>query len=228
MVSAATYDRLERKPPIQPFVGSAPDIIGVGRARPEVKGYVDVPLRLSDVDVVYLLLIVSNLAFPLLVGTDILRPHAATLSIEKNSTIRFKYSSCEVCTEKRFNASTEPRSLKLVACAIDTYTIGACSAAVVRVRAPRASVDATAVALEPLMDLADDNRYSSIPAVSALVNDVSCVAVVNPSNSEVVIPAGAPVSEVISISATPSDVSSAAVTPRLSHEAKLRKVLHEL
>ena len=115
-----------------------------------------------------------------------------------------------------------------MACAIDTYTIGACSAAVVRVRAPRASVDATAVALEPLMDLADDNRYCSIPAVCAPVHDVCCVAVVNPSNSEVVIPAGAPVSEVIPISATLADVSSAAVTPQLSHEAKLRKVLHEL
>ena len=84
IVSAATYDRLERKPPIQPFVGSGPDIIGVGGARLEVRGYVDVPLRLADVDVIHPLLVVSNLAFALLVGPDILRPDAATMSIEKD------------------------------------------------------------------------------------------------------------------------------------------------
>ena len=81
-MSAATYDRFERKFPIQFFVCSAPDIIGVENARLEVKGYIDVPRRLVNVDVVHPLLVVSNLAFPLLVGTDILRPDEATLSIE--------------------------------------------------------------------------------------------------------------------------------------------------
>ena len=72
IVRAVTYDRFERKPRIQPFVGSTPDIIGVRDARPEVKGYVDVPLRLADVDVIHPLLVVSNLVFMLLVSTDIL------------------------------------------------------------------------------------------------------------------------------------------------------------
>ena len=110
MVSAATYDRLERKPSIQPFVDLTPDIICVGGARPEVNRYVDVPLRLADVDVVHPLLVVSNLAFPLLVGTDILRPYAATLSIEKNCTIRFKYSSSKFAQR---SASMQARSLEV-------------------------------------------------------------------------------------------------------------------
>ena len=63
------------------------------------------------------------------------------------------------------------------------------------------------------MDLADDYKYCTIPAVCAPVHDVCCVAAVNMSNSKVVILAGTRVSDVIPKSAAPADVSSAAVTP---------------
>ena len=67
MLSIALYAKLPSKPPIQPFKNPAPDIVGVGGASAEVKGYVDVPLQLAGFEVAHPLLVVTDLSFPILV-----------------------------------------------------------------------------------------------------------------------------------------------------------------
>ena len=47
MLNTALYAKLPSKPPTQPFKKPATDIVGVGGASAEVKGYVNVPLQLS-------------------------------------------------------------------------------------------------------------------------------------------------------------------------------------
>ena len=81
MLSTALYAKLSSKTSIQPFKKHAPDIVGVGGTSAEVKGYVDVPLQLAGVEVAHPLLGVTDLSFPILVGTDILRAHSATMSL---------------------------------------------------------------------------------------------------------------------------------------------------
>ena len=77
MLSSAMYSRLPSAPAIQPFSGAAPDVIGVGGASSEIRGYVDALVELAGTAVYHPLLVVEGLAFPLLIGTDILRPHGA-------------------------------------------------------------------------------------------------------------------------------------------------------
>ena len=80
MLSASLCEKLPSRPPVLSFKNSAPNIVGVGGASAEFKGYIDVPLQLSGVEVTHPLFVVSNLPYPVLVGTDILRLHQATVS----------------------------------------------------------------------------------------------------------------------------------------------------
>ena len=81
ILSSALYDRLPSRPSINSFKNSAPDIVGVGGASAEVRGYIDVPLHIAGIEVAHPLLVVSNLSFSLLIGMDELQPHAAKLSL---------------------------------------------------------------------------------------------------------------------------------------------------
>ena len=74
ILSTVMYGRIPNAPAIQPFTGSAPNIIGVGSATAEICGYVDAPIEIDGTAVRHPLLVVEGLAFPLLLGTDILRP----------------------------------------------------------------------------------------------------------------------------------------------------------
>ena len=87
MLSTALYGRIPYAPAIQPVTGSAFDIIGVGGATAEIRGYVDAPIEIDGTAVRHLLLVVKGLAFPLLLGTDILRPHGAMLMLDESAPL---------------------------------------------------------------------------------------------------------------------------------------------
>ena len=54
MVSESLYSQLPTRPPIQSFKKPAFDIVGVGGASAEVKGYIDVPFQIADVEIGHL------------------------------------------------------------------------------------------------------------------------------------------------------------------------------
>ena len=81
MVSSSLHDRLPSCPSINSFKNSAPDIVGVGGASADVRGYIDVPLQIVGIKVTHPLLVVTNLSFPLLIGMNVLQPHAAKVSL---------------------------------------------------------------------------------------------------------------------------------------------------
>ena len=81
MVSSGLYDRLPTHPAINSFENSTPDIVGVGGAIAEVRGYIDVPLKIAGIEVAHPLLVVSKLPFAMLIGMDVLRPHASSFSM---------------------------------------------------------------------------------------------------------------------------------------------------
>ena len=82
------YSRLPHAPAIQPFTCAAPDVIGVGSASAEIRGYVDAPIEIAGVAVHHLLLVVEGLAFSLLIGTDIMRAHGAVLTLDESAPVR--------------------------------------------------------------------------------------------------------------------------------------------
>ena len=71
MVSSALYDRLPSRPSINSLKNSDPDIVGVGGVSAEVRGYIDVPLLIAEIEVADFLLVVSELPFAMLIGMDV-------------------------------------------------------------------------------------------------------------------------------------------------------------
>ena len=101
MLSSSLYDRLPDRPPVQSLRNSAPNIVGVGGASAEVKGYINVPLQIAGIKVAHPLLVVANNSFPILIGTDILRPHAASMSLGESMPFCLNTRVCDNCLERR-------------------------------------------------------------------------------------------------------------------------------
>ena len=83
MVSESLYLKLPNRSPIQCFKKPASDIVCVGGASAEVKGNIDVPLQIAGVEVAHPLLVVSGLAFQILIGMDVyvlIRPRCYSVS----------------------------------------------------------------------------------------------------------------------------------------------------
>ena len=112
MLSAAMYTRLPDAPAIQPFFRAAPEVVGVGGARAEIRGYVDVPVEVAGVAVRQPLLVVEGLGFPLIIGMDILRAHRAVLTLDESAPVRLRVRVCAVCGEQRTASPAEPSSSK--------------------------------------------------------------------------------------------------------------------
>ena len=108
------YSRLPSAPAIQPFSKFAPDVIGVGGASAEIRGYVDALVELAGTDVYHP--VVEGLAFPLLIGTDILRPHGAMLTLDESAPLRLRTRVCDVCQEQRIDPPAESPSAPLTVC----------------------------------------------------------------------------------------------------------------
>ena len=119
MVSSALYDRLPSRPSINSFKNSAPDIIGVGGASAEVRGYIDVPLQIAGIEVADPLLVVSELPFAMLIGMDVLRPHAASFSMCDSTSLQLRNSVCPVCLERRAETKQRSRNAPAVVCTVD-------------------------------------------------------------------------------------------------------------
>ena len=100
MLSAAMYTRLPDAPAIQPFLRAAPEVVNVGSACAVIRGYVDVQVEVAGVAVRHLLLVVEGLAFPLIIGTEILRAHLTVLTIDESAPVRLQMRECAVCREQ--------------------------------------------------------------------------------------------------------------------------------
>ena len=101
MLSESLYSQLPTCPPIQFFKKPAPDIVGVGGARAEVKGYIDVPHQIAGVEVAHPLLVVSGLAFQILIGMDVLRTHSAAMLLDESVPFQLNTRICDICLERR-------------------------------------------------------------------------------------------------------------------------------
>ena len=171
----------------------------------------------------------EELTFPLLLSTDILRPQGAMLTLDESAPLRLRTRVCDICREQRTDLLAEPPRAPLTACAASKGVIKPCTAAFIRVRVPRALRDVPNVAVELIASLLEDRNCAVLPTVLAPTNSVCYVAVANPSNRQVKILADVPVAAIVPVAmAHSSSSTTAAVSPQLSRNEKLRKVLREL
>ena len=228
MMSASLYAQLPSKPRIYSFENAAPDIVGVGGASAAVKGYIDVPLRIADVEVAHPLLVVENLSFSLLIGMDILDPHAANILLGGAREVQFKARVCDVCLEPRIPAKHEFITTPAVACTVEPMSIAANSAVIVRVALPKSARDASSVVIEPLNSSAVNVGCAALPAVCAPLDGFCRIAVVNPSPRPIEVLSGFPIASAKPVIQSQKDSRVAALAPRLPRDAKLRKIVSEL
>ena len=114
LLSTALHSRLPSAPVIQPFTAAAVDVVGVGGASAVIRGYIDAPVELDRITVHNLLLVADGLAFTLLIGMDVLRPHGATLSFG-GDPVRLRTRVCNVCCETRTELPVKFQSTSLCA-----------------------------------------------------------------------------------------------------------------
>ena len=228
MLSSALYARLRDAPVIQPFTRAAPDVVGVGGASAEIRGYVDAPVEVAGVTVHHQLLVVEGLAFSLLIGTDILRAHGAVLTLDETAPVRLRSRECSICREQRTDSPAVPLLAPLTACAACSVVIEPCTAAFIRVRASTALCKLSNVAVEPLASLLDKHGCAALPSVHAPSSSEFYVPIANPSNNRVEISAGTPVATIAPVALAANPTSTAATNAELTRNEKLRKVLREL
>ena len=216
MLSSAMYSRLPSAPHIQPFTCAAPDVVGVGGASAEIRGYVDTPVEIDGTAVHHPMLMVEGLAFPLLIGTDVLRPHYAMFTLDETVPLRLRVPVCDVCREQRTDLPADAPSAPLTACAAFKAVVEPCTTAFIRVRVPRALCKEPNVALEPLDSLLEVLDCAALPSVHAPADSVVYMSVTNPSNRRVEIPTGLPLAVITPVAPACNSMSTAVFSPQLS------------
>ena len=81
MVSASTLAALSVPPSVEPFMSGTLNVVDIGGSHLHVLGYVVAAVAVSDVEVTHRLVVISDQAFLLLIGNDILRPHCAIIEL---------------------------------------------------------------------------------------------------------------------------------------------------
>ena len=114
MIPMRTISSLPNPPTVENFQSIPPSIVGVGGASATVRGYIDAPLVIAGAHIQHPIIVVEELAFPLLIGMDILGPHDAQLGVGASKSFRLDIERCRVCDEER-SPATRLRSIPAVA-----------------------------------------------------------------------------------------------------------------
>ena len=77
------------------------------------------PLLFAGFEVAHPLLVGSELPVAMLIGMDVLRPHAASFSVCDSTSLQFLNRECAVCLEHRVVTRRESRDAPAVVCAIE-------------------------------------------------------------------------------------------------------------
>ena len=100
MVSASTLAALPVPTLVEPFTSGTPNIVDIEGSPLHVLGYVVAAVAVSDVEVTHRLVVISELAFPLLISIDILRAHRACFGVGSPDFVRLKVDLCYECVAK--------------------------------------------------------------------------------------------------------------------------------
>ena len=156
-----------------------PNIVGVGGSSARVLGYVDVAVVISDVEVRHPLIVVDELAYPLLIGTDVVRPHRAIFKLSAPDVVRLKLDRCSVCIEERLPDATPRVIVGAVASTIADTTLPPHTARRVEVRLPFKVLGDSHFLVEPLTHELATAACAALPSVCAIVGATQVLSIVN-------------------------------------------------
>ena len=229
MVAVSTLHALPRLPQVEPFESTPHSIIGVGGARATVRGFLDVPLKIGNTEVCHPLIVVEKLAFRLLVGMDILRPHSATVALGPHQVVQLNTPLCEVFLEPRASSSPSSTSTEHVATVVQAAVVPPYSAATIRVKLHPSIMSQQLFCVESLESPSFGSHCVVLPSVGSVTGATTLIAVVNFSaEADTLQPSTTIAAAIMSVDATEPSVVNSAATHRLSADEKLRKVLDDL
>ena len=105
-------------------------------------------MQIAGVEIAHPLLVVTDLSSPLLIGMDVLQPHAAKMSLGHAAALELSVRLCDVCLEKRTDTKPAYRSAPSVACVLEPTVLAANSATLVSVQLPRTQQEHLTVAVK--------------------------------------------------------------------------------
>ena len=95
-------------------------------------------------------------------------------------------------------------------------------------KAPNALCKELNISAEPIASLLEKHGCAAVPSIHSPAESVFYLPIANPSNARVEIAASTSVAAIAPVALAPNSLSTAAMTPQLSRNEKLRKVLREL
>ena len=212
MLSSAMYARLRDAPAIQPFTRAAPDVIGVGGASAEIRGYVDAPVEIVGVTVHHPVLVVEGFAFLLLIGQMFFERTAPSSRLPRK-----RQCGCAIASAPSA-ASSKPTCLLLHPLPPSPLALrAALSSSLARphsfacellTRFAKSSTTLPSPSRHCLKSLAAPRSFVHVPADSFFD-----LLIANPSNSRVEITAGTPVAALSPVALAPNSPTTAATSP---------------
>lgn len=145
------------------------------------------PLIITGVEVACFLLVVTDLSFPIIVGTNILQANSATMSLGDAVMLRLNAGVCDVCREQLTELSLEFWCTPSAVCTTDFFTIPSRTAPLVQLRVPSEIYQSPSVAVVPRGSAILKFGCATLSSMFAPVDGVCHVAIVNPLCSSVVI-----------------------------------------
>ena len=228
MIPMRTLRMLPDPPSVENFKSAPPNIVGVGGARVATRGYIDATLNLAGTIVQHPVIVVDDLAFPLLVGMDVLRSHDAQLGVGASQSFRLAVDRCSTCVEER-SPPAPGRSPTVAATVAEQVTLLPHAASRVVVRLPAEVLGASFFLTEPLPFLLDKSLCAALPSVNKISGCTHSISVVNSSDAPVVFQPGASIAAVSPLEPHALDASAnSAAISHLPRDEKLKKVLSDL
>ena len=184
LIASPTLAALPERPSVKQFMHRPPKIVGVGGSSAIVLGYVDVAVVISDVEVRNPLIVVNKLAYPLLIGTDVVRPHSAIFELGTPDVVRLKLDRCSVCIKKRLPDATPHVIVKAIASTLADTTLPPHTASRVQVRLPFKVLGDSHFLVEQLPHELATAACAALPSICAIVGATHVLFVVNMSDKQ--------------------------------------------
>ena len=185
LIASLTLAALPKRLSVEKFMHKPPTIVGVSCSFARQLGYVDVLVVISDVKVRHPLIMVDNLEYPLLIGTDVLRPYRADFELGAPDVVQLKLDQCPVCVEIRLPDETPPVIVGAVASTLFDTTLTSHTASRLQVRLPPKVLADSHFLVEPISHEIATSSCAAHPSVCALIGATYVLSVVNVSDKPV-------------------------------------------
>ena len=199
IIALWTLSALPERPSVEQLMHRPPNIVGVVSLSAKVLGYVDVSVVISDVEVRHLLILVDELAYPLLIGTDVLRPHRSIFELSAFDVVQLMLDRCPVCVDERLPNATPSVVVKAVASILVDTMLLPRTASRIQGWLPINVLGDSQFLVEPLPHELATEACAVLPSVCAIIGATLVLSVVKLSNTPNYLRAGTPIATVSSV-----------------------------